>query len=287
MGRKDNKQDFFFDGIESPNGTIFPDGLIDQVMPFLSPAEWKVCTYIIRRTFGWKKESDDISLDQICNGIVKRDGSRLDYGTHLDKKTTIRALRGLESKGVITTRRNFSQRRGFEATTYSLRFRGQAPTNNLIPNIHKGDTTLVDSVHSPISVDSIHPLVDDLTDPGCLNSTLHVDELPIQQTPQTLKTKISTSSSSNPWMIVLTELQSKMTKASFATWLQRTQYVGQDGDTIIVSVPSLTEKEWLEKRLRAVVRRTAIGLLRQEVDVRFVIAPAWRAGLEAARVEGL
>src|SRR3954463_15606342 len=122
---------FFFEGIESPNGTIFPDALLDLVMPFLTPTEWKVCTYVVRRTFGWKKASDRISLQQICHGIVRRDGSRLDHGTQLDRKTAIKALRGLESKGVIVAQRNYSDARGYEATSYGLRFRGQIPTRTL------------------------------------------------------------------------------------------------------------------------------------------------------------
>src|SRR5437868_11487981 len=129
---------FFFEGIESPNGTIFPDALLDQVMPFLTPTEWKVCSYIVRRTFGWKKASDRISLEQICHGIVRRDGSRLDSGTQLDRKTAIKALRGLEVKGVIVAQRNYSDARGFEATTYGLRFRGQSPSRTLVEKIPQG-----------------------------------------------------------------------------------------------------------------------------------------------------
>ncbi|HZR99742.1 MAG TPA: DnaA N-terminal domain-containing protein [Chloroflexota bacterium] len=129
---------FFFEGIESPNGTIFPDALLDQVMPFLSPTEWKVCSYIVRRTFGWKKASDRISLEQICHGIVRRDGSRLDHGTQLDRKTAIKALRGLEAKGVIVAQRNYSDARGYEATSYGLRFRGQTPTRTLGEKIPLG-----------------------------------------------------------------------------------------------------------------------------------------------------
>src|SRR5436190_9635451 len=130
---------FFFDGIESPNGTIFPDALLDLVMPFLSPTEWKVCTYVVRRTFGWKKASDRISLEQICHGIVRRDGSHLDHGTQLDRKTAIKALRGLEAKGVIVAQRNYSDAHGFETTTYGLRFRGQSPTRTLGEKVPQDD----------------------------------------------------------------------------------------------------------------------------------------------------
>jgi DnaA N-terminal domain len=130
---------FFFEGIESPNGTIFPDALLDLVMPFLTPTEWKVCTYVVRRTFGWKKASDRISLEQICHGIVRRDGSRLDHGTQLDRKTAIKALRGLEGKGVIVAQRNYSDAHGFEPTTYGLRFRGQPATRTLGEKFPQGE----------------------------------------------------------------------------------------------------------------------------------------------------
>jgi hypothetical protein len=138
---------FFFEGIESPNGTIFPDALLDQVMPFLTPTEWKVCSYIVRRTFGWKKASDRISLEQICHGIVRRDGSRLDSGTQLDRKTSIKALRGLEAKGVIVAQRNYSDARGFEATTYGLRFRGQSPSRTLVEKVPQGVSDQGESFH--------------------------------------------------------------------------------------------------------------------------------------------
>ena len=107
-------------------------------MPFLSPTEWKVCSYVVRRTFGWKKASDRISLEQICHGIVRRDGSRLDHGTQLDRKTAIKALRGLEAKGVIVAQRNYSDARGYEATSYGLRFRGQIPTRTLGEKVPQG-----------------------------------------------------------------------------------------------------------------------------------------------------
>src|SRR5579883_2297183 len=141
-----DQRPFFFEGIESPNGTIFPDALLDVVMPFLTPTEWKVCSYIVRRTFGWKKASDRISLEQVCHGIARRDGSRLDYGTQLDRKTAIKALRGLEAKGVIVARRNYSDARGYEPTTYGLRFRGQPPTRTLGEKLPQGEDGLVEDL---------------------------------------------------------------------------------------------------------------------------------------------
>jgi hypothetical protein len=118
---------FVFEGIDSPNGTIFPDILLDRVMAHLSGAEFKVLAYIVRRTFGFKKDADTISLDQICHGIARRDGSVLDEGTGLTRKTAIVALKGLEDKGVITVHRRCSPTRGSLPSSFALRFRATAP----------------------------------------------------------------------------------------------------------------------------------------------------------------
>ena len=76
--------------------------------------------YIIRRTFGFKKESDNISLRQICNGIKTREGEILDKGTGLSLSTVQIALKGLLEKNCVITERNRSQEKGDEPTTYSL-----------------------------------------------------------------------------------------------------------------------------------------------------------------------
>ena len=58
-------------------------------MAFLSGAEVKVMLYIFRRTLGFKRYADNISLNQLLNGIVRRDGTRLDHGTGLSKSTLL------------------------------------------------------------------------------------------------------------------------------------------------------------------------------------------------------
>lgn len=67
----------------------------------LSGSEQKCLDYILRRTFGFDKNFDSISLSQFKNGIMKKDGEVLDYGTGLDKVTTLTALKALEEKGFI------------------------------------------------------------------------------------------------------------------------------------------------------------------------------------------
>jgi hypothetical protein len=94
--------------------------LFDELMAYLSGAELKVLLYIIRRTFGLKKDSDNISLRQICHGITTRDGEILDKGTGLSLSTVQIALKGLLEKNCVITARNRSKEKGDEPTTYSL-----------------------------------------------------------------------------------------------------------------------------------------------------------------------
>src|SRR5215213_3181849 len=116
----ENTAVFVFTGFDSPNTMQVPDAFFDVVAPQLSEAELRVALYIIRRTFGFKKDSDTISLRQMVEGITTKDGRVLDRGTGLKKSAVANALNGLERKGVILSRRNQSRERGHEPTTYAL-----------------------------------------------------------------------------------------------------------------------------------------------------------------------
>jgi len=109
-----------FKGFISPQYTQVPDELFDDLMVHLSGAELKVLLYIIRRTFGFKKDSDNISLKQICNGITTKEGEILDKGTGLSLSTVQLALKGLIEKQCVITVRNRSKEKGDQPTTFSL-----------------------------------------------------------------------------------------------------------------------------------------------------------------------
>ena len=50
-----------FEGFYMPNTTAVPDNFFDVLMPTLSEAQLKVVLYIMRRTFGFKKNSDNMA----------------------------------------------------------------------------------------------------------------------------------------------------------------------------------------------------------------------------------
>ncbi len=130
MPKDTHQPSFTYEGFSSPNGTIVPDDVFDVLLPHLNDAELRVLLYIIRRTFGFKRERDNISLRQLVNGITTRDGRVLDGGAGLSKASAARGLKGLKEKGIIISQRNRSAEKGDEATTYALRFKGE-PTEKI------------------------------------------------------------------------------------------------------------------------------------------------------------
>ncbi len=111
-----------FRGFTRPTFTQVPDEIIDRLMADLSGSELKVLLYIVRRTFGFRKDADAISLNQIVHGITTKDGRVLDRGTGLSISTVVAALKSLEAKRVIEGQRSTSPERGHEPTVYELHF---------------------------------------------------------------------------------------------------------------------------------------------------------------------
>jgi hypothetical protein len=88
---------------EGSGFTQLDNSLIDYVMPVVEPPAWVIICFIIRKTRGWHKESDDISLSQICDG------------TGLARPTAVKWVSFLESNGHILVGR------GDRGTTNKLR----------------------------------------------------------------------------------------------------------------------------------------------------------------------
>lgn len=93
------------DGDSSNGFTMHSNVICDELLADLTSAEFKVLYYIIRRTHGFQKSTDAISISQMVNGITKKDGTVFDRGTGLSEKTVLRAIggkdKGLVGKGVI------------------------------------------------------------------------------------------------------------------------------------------------------------------------------------------
>lgn len=67
MSRK-SSQDWHFEGFSDPTHTQTPNALFDEVLPKIdSFSELKVLMAIIRKTFGWHKDEDLLSLSQLVD----------------------------------------------------------------------------------------------------------------------------------------------------------------------------------------------------------------------------
>ncbi len=116
-------KDFFYTGFLSPNTTPVPDDVFDVIAPELTEAELRVLLYVVRRTFGFNRERDAISLSQMVDGITTRDGRVLDRGTGMSRRGVMGGCAGLIEKGIITVEKRLAEQGDNEINIYSLRFR--------------------------------------------------------------------------------------------------------------------------------------------------------------------
>lgn len=114
---------FRFEGFSGPNTTAVPDEFFDVLAPLLSEAELRVLLYIIRRTFGFKKGADTISLNQLIHGITTRDGRVLDTGTGMSRQGVMRGLKGLLAKDIIAVNKAVTEDGANQVNLYTLHFR--------------------------------------------------------------------------------------------------------------------------------------------------------------------
>lgn len=61
----DTKKSNRVNGYQAPNYTQIPNDMLDNDLPSMGKAECKVVLAIARKTFGWHKESDRISISQL------------------------------------------------------------------------------------------------------------------------------------------------------------------------------------------------------------------------------
>lgn len=85
--------------IEKPNYTQTPNILFDEIMRDLNGAELKVMLAVIRKTFGWHKERDRISLTQLeeMTGLSRQGILNAIHGKKKEKSV----IGGLVNKGYI------------------------------------------------------------------------------------------------------------------------------------------------------------------------------------------
>lgn len=78
-----------------PNSTQIPNVFFDFIFPNISEADMKCLLYICRRTYGFHKERDRISLSQFVRGIQSSSGEVFDSGSGVSRPAVVGALKNL------------------------------------------------------------------------------------------------------------------------------------------------------------------------------------------------
>jgi phage replication O-like protein O len=92
--------------VTAPNYTQIPNNLLDEWIPKLSEGELRVILVIMRKTFGWHKIRDQISLSQ----LEKHSG--------LQRQAILAATKSLENRGLIS--KTVTGENGTQKTFYEL-----------------------------------------------------------------------------------------------------------------------------------------------------------------------
>ncbi|MFC2064294.1 chromosomal replication initiator protein DnaA [Chloroflexota bacterium] len=74
------------------------------------------------------------------------------------------------------------------------------------------------------------------------------------------------------WQSALGQLQMEMPKASFDTWVRDTHILSYDGNEFTIGVRNAYARDWLESRLSNTAQQLLIGILNQDVEVKFVVS---------------
>ena len=151
---KKNKDTFI--GFTIPNYTLVPDEVFDFLLSKLSGSEIKTLLYITRRTFGYSKESENISLKRMLKGYIDKDRNIIDNGVGLTKPSLLKTLRSLSKKKIIIKEKRFSKEKGDEPTNYRLNFKIEPWSKNYPLRGKKNITSVVNKITSPV-VEKIPP----------------------------------------------------------------------------------------------------------------------------------
>jgi biotin operon repressor len=120
--RKRTPYDFeAFRGYSGPRFTPIPDEFLDHQLADLSSAEAKVMLFLFRKTYGYRKSADRVSLAQLQHGTMSSSGAIIDRGTGLSRATIWRALKGLQEKGLIDVHRQTTPAGDMDINYYRIR----------------------------------------------------------------------------------------------------------------------------------------------------------------------
>lgn len=73
------------------------------------------------------------------------------------------------------------------------------------------------------------------------------------------------------WETAYGQLQLQMPREAFDTWMRGAKLISREDDTLLIGVPNIYAREWLEHRLKKIIVRTLSQIAGRTMDVRFVL----------------
>ena len=276
-----------FPGLYPPLYTQTPDVFFDWVAPFLPEIELRVLLYLIRRTLGFKKQGDQITIDQIAGGIVTREGVRLDWGAQLGERSVQRALAGLEAKGLIERHKQLDPDRGWRPSYIRLRLCDQSGQDyqtrprQASPTVSAGTREV--SGQSPATRRARHQSgvpagVSLLRQADVRGDTYKIDrsqEIDKQETAaldfsQERVERAGDAAHSTVWERVKNELSTVLAPSVFKSRVAPTVQLAAEGSgEIVVHCPDIATSRWLERQLGRTIREIAQALPGGSPPIRF------------------
>lgn len=88
----------------------------------------------------------------------------------------------------------------------------------------------------------------------------------------------------NLWQKTLGELQLQLASSTYYTWLHNTWVEAYEDGDLIVGTANTYARDWLDNRLKGVVRRTLKSIAGRTLDVQFIVAAQRERGVVASPV---
>ncbi|MCA1032309.1 chromosomal replication initiator protein DnaA [Bacillus timonensis] len=73
------------------------------------------------------------------------------------------------------------------------------------------------------------------------------------------------------WSKALSEIEKKLSKPSFETWLKSTKAHSLQSDTLVITAPNEFARDWLESRYLHLIAETIYQLTGEELSIKFII----------------
>ncbi|MGF2618432.1 DnaA N-terminal domain-containing protein, partial [Rossellomorea aquimaris] len=73
------------------------------------------------------------------------------------------------------------------------------------------------------------------------------------------------------WNKALSNIEKKISKPSFDTWLKSTKAHSIQGDTLIITAPNEFARDWLEGRYSQLISGVLLDITGEELIVKFII----------------